>query len=85
MNLDLVDLAAELTTGAALKDWVLVVVGNLFMAFLAIRAVGHFIKKEWGEMVTLAVAAVFVGAIVWAPAVVKDMLVGVWNKVAGTA
>ncbi|MGN9821920.1 hypothetical protein ACTMUQ_42410 [Streptomyces sp. SD11] len=80
----LVELAAPLTTGAELKDWILIVVGNLFAAFLAVRALGHFIKKEWGEMVTLAVAAVFVGAIVWAPDGVKDVLVGVWDKVAGT-
>ncbi|MGV9315206.1 TcpD family membrane protein [Streptomyces sp. NPDC003691] len=78
-------LAAPLTTGAELKDWVLIVVGNLFAAFLAVRALGHFIKKEWGEMVTLLVAAVFVGAIVWAPEAVQDMLTGVWGKVSGTA
>ncbi|MGW5851970.1 hypothetical protein ACWFQ8_29170 [Streptomyces sp. NPDC055254] len=81
----LVELAAPLTTGEGLKNWILIVVGNLFMAFLAIRALGHFIKKEWGEMVTLAVAAVFVGAIVWAPVVVKDFLTAVWEKVAGTS
>lgn len=81
----LVELAAPLTTGESLKNWILIVVGNLFLAFLAIRALGHFIKKEWGEMVTLLVAAVFVGAVVWAPLVVKDVLVGIWNKVAGTA
>ncbi|MFI9005523.1 MULTISPECIES: hypothetical protein [Streptomyces] len=80
-----VDLAATLTTGESLKTWVLLVVGNIFIAFLAIRAVGHFIKKEWGEMVSLLVAAVFVGGIIWAPTVVKDMLLGIWNKVAGTA
>ncbi|WP_137235523.1 hypothetical protein [Streptomyces sp. BPSDS2] len=81
----LVELAAPLTTGESLKNWILIVVGNLFMGFLAVRALGHFIKKEWGEMVTLMVAAVFVGAVVWAPLVVKDVLVGIWNKVAGTA
>ena len=79
----LVELAAGLTTGSQLKDWILVVAGNLFAAFLAVRALGHFIKKEWGEMVTLVVAAVFVGAIVWAPDTVKAFLTGVWDKVAG--
>ncbi|MFB7012294.1 MULTISPECIES: hypothetical protein [unclassified Streptomyces] len=80
----LVSLAA-LTTGADLKAWILIVVGNLFAAFLAIRALGHFLKKEWGEMVTLAVAAVFVGAIIWAPDSVKTLLTGVWDKVSGSA
>lgn len=81
----LVELAAPLTTGAELKDWILVVVGNLFAAFLAVRALGHFLKKEWGEMVTLGVAAVFVGAIIWAPDAVQGFLTGVWGKVSGSA
>ncbi|MFD4020655.1 hypothetical protein [Streptomyces sindenensis] len=81
----LVELAAPLTTGEGLKTWILLFVGNLFVAFLAIRALGYLIKKEWGEMVTLMVAAVFVGAVIWAPTVVKDVLLGVWNKIAGTA
>ncbi|TLQ38868.1 hypothetical protein [Streptomyces marianii] len=80
----LVELAA-LTTGAELKDWILIVVGNLFAAFLAIRALGHFLKKEWGEMITLAVAAVFVGAIIWAPDTVQTFLEDVWGKVSGSA
>lgn len=78
-------LAAPLTTGAELKDWILIVVGNLFAAFLAIRAVGYFIKDEWGKMITLAVGAVFVGAIIWAPDAVQGFLTGVWGKVSGTA
>ncbi|MCX5426084.1 hypothetical protein [Streptomyces sp. NBC_00078] len=76
---------AALTTGSELRDWILIVVGNLFGAFLAIRALGHFLKKEWGEMVTLFVAAVFVGAVVWAPDLVKGVLTGVWGKVSGSA
>ncbi|MEU4986623.1 MULTISPECIES: hypothetical protein [unclassified Streptomyces] len=81
----LVELAAPLTTGAELKDWILIFVGNLFAAFLAIRAFGCWVKKEWGEMVTLFVAAVFVGALVWVPASVQEVLKGVWNTVSGTA
>jgi hypothetical protein len=81
----LTQLAAPLTTGAELKDWILVVAGNVFAALLAVRGLGHFLKKEWGEMVTLAVAAVFVGALIWYPDAVKAVLSGVWNKVAGTA
>ncbi|MEU4357274.1 hypothetical protein AB0N09_12185 [Streptomyces erythrochromogenes] len=72
-----------LTTGADLKGWILAVVGNLFAAFLAVRALGHFLKKEWGEMLTLFVAAVFVAGIVWFPDGVKTLLGDVWKKVAG--
>ncbi|MFD9819071.1 hypothetical protein [Streptomyces violascens] len=74
-----------LTTGAELKDWILIVAGNVFMAFLAIRAIGCFIKDDYGKMITLAVMAVFVGALVWLPDGVKVVLTGVWNKVSGSA
>ncbi|MFF6852751.1 hypothetical protein [Streptomyces antimycoticus] len=77
-------LAAPLTTGAELKDWILIITGNVFFAILAMRATGHFLKKEWGEMVTMGVAAVFVAAVIWYPDGVKDVLTGIWNKVAGT-
>ncbi|MFF4320558.1 TcpD family membrane protein [Streptomyces sp. NPDC001568] len=74
-----------LTEGAEIKGWILAVVGNLFAAFLGVRALGHFLKKEWGEMVTLFVAAVFVAGIVWFPDGVKSLLSGIWGKVAGSA
>ncbi|MGO4747325.1 hypothetical protein AB4212_01550 [Streptomyces sp. 2MCAF27] len=77
-------MAASLTTGAELKDWILVFAGNVFAAILALRAIGHFVKKDWGEMVTMGVAAVFVAAVIWFPDGVKDVLTGVWNKVAGS-
>ncbi|MFK0296630.1 hypothetical protein ACIQU6_40020 [Streptomyces sp. NPDC090442] len=76
---------AALTTGSQLKDWILIVVGNLFVAFLALRALGHFLKKEWGEMVTLFVAAVAVAAVIWAPDTVKALLTGVWGKISGSS
>ncbi|WP_236584346.1 hypothetical protein [Streptomyces sp. MBT53] len=78
-------LAAGLTTGGELKDWVLLVAGNILTAIIAVRGVGHFMKKEWGEMVTMGVAAVFVGAYVWAPDTVQDVLTGIWGKVSGSA
>lgn len=74
---------AALTTGSDLKTWILIVAGNLFVAILAIRAIGHFMKKDWGEMITLFVAAVFVGAVIWFPDGVKALLGGVWDKVNG--
>ncbi|MFE4497117.1 hypothetical protein ACFRKD_32195 [Streptomyces niveus] len=81
----LTQLAAPLSTGSELRDWILIVVGNLFGAFFAVRAFGHFLKREWGEMVTLFVAAVFVGGAVWAPDVMEDVLIAVWDKVRGAA
>lgn len=76
---------AALTDGSDLKAWILAVVGNLFAAFFAIRAFGHFIKKDWGEMVTMCVAAVLVAATVWDSAAVLSVLSGIWGKVSGAA
>ncbi|MEV7418981.1 hypothetical protein [Streptomyces sp. NPDC089919] len=74
-----------LTTGSELRNWILAVAGNLFAAILAVRAVGYFIKDEWGKMITLVVAAVFVGAMIWLPDEMRTLLTGVWGKVAGSA
>ncbi|RLU80149.1 hypothetical protein CTZ27_35465 [Streptomyces griseocarneus] len=75
--------AADLTTGAELKNWILTVTGNVFAAFLGIRAVGAFMKDDYGKMATLFLLAVFVGAAVWFPDQVKDLLQAVWRKVVG--
>lgn len=78
-------LAAPLTDGADLKEWVLLVVGNLFAAWLAVRAFRHFVKDDWGGMITMSVGAVFVAGLVWFPAQAQGMLEGIWGMVAGTA
>ncbi|MGW2672369.1 hypothetical protein ACWC5F_30500 [Streptomyces sp. NPDC001272] len=77
---DLVTLAA-LTDGTALKNWVLLVVGNLFAAYLGLRAFRHFVKDDWGGMTTMAVAAIFVAGLVWFPDESKTLLEGLWDKV----
>lgn len=53
-------------TGADLKTWVLVIAGNLLTILIVVRAVGAYARKEWGEMIALLIAAVVVGALVWA-------------------
>ncbi|MFF0052587.1 hypothetical protein [Streptomyces sp. NPDC005498] len=81
----LVTLAAPLTDGSDLKAWVLLVVGNLFAAWLAVRAFRHFVKDDWGGMITMAVGAVFVAGLVWFPDAAKTLLGGLWGKVTGSA
>jgi hypothetical protein len=81
--MDLITVAAALTTGEGLKKWILVVVGNLFVAALAVRMFGCFMKKDWGEMITLFAAAVLVAGIVWFPDVTVDLLKNIWQKVVG--
>ncbi|MFD4535583.1 hypothetical protein ACFWNL_35925 [Kitasatospora sp. NPDC058397] len=74
---------AALTDGTAFKNWALLLVGNVFAAWLAIRAVGHFIKKEWGDLIQMVFAALAVGAFVWFPDGVKTVLGDLWTKISG--
>ncbi|MEV7419860.1 hypothetical protein [Streptomyces sp. NPDC089919] len=74
-----------LTTGSQLRDWILTAAGNLFGAFLAVRAISYFIKDDWGKMITLVIAAVFVGAMIWLPDEMRALLTGLWSKVEGSA
>ncbi|MFJ5099255.1 TcpD family membrane protein [Streptomyces sp. NPDC088557] len=77
---DLVTLAA-LTDGSAVSDWILKVAGNVLLALIALRALKHFAKEDWGAMITMVVAAVFVAGFVWFPSETQSLLGGVWSKV----
>jgi hypothetical protein len=77
--------AAPLTDGSELKTWVLLVVGNLFAAALAVRAFRYYIKDDWGGLITMSVAAVLIAGYVWFPDAARSLLEGVWGKVTGTA
>lgn len=52
-------------TGAELKDWVIIVAGNIFIVILVVRAVSHFAKREWGELLGTVLIAIFIGWIVY--------------------
>ncbi|WP_432089591.1 hypothetical protein [Streptomyces sp. bgisy095] len=78
---DLIITAATLTDGSNLKDWILLVAGNLLIAAIAVRAVRHFLKEDWGGMITMCVAVVFVGGFVWFPDQTKALFGLVWDKV----
>lgn len=80
----MLELAAPLTTGADLKTWILVVLGNVFIAIAAVRFFGCWVKKDYGEMITMAVAAVLLVGFIWFPDPTITIFKGIWNKVAGT-
>lgn len=48
------------------KDWVIVVVGNVFIIILLFRVIGAWAKREWGELLTNLVMAVVIGFLVYA-------------------
>ncbi|MER5971637.1 hypothetical protein ABT112_18200 [Streptomyces sp. NPDC002055] len=77
-------LAAELTDGSDLKKWILLIAGNVFIVILAVRGIGYYAKREWGELIGHLMAAVVIAGIVYAPNVAVDLFKGIWNKVAGT-
>lgn len=54
-----------MNTGTDLKDWVLLVAGNILIVIIAVRAIGYYAKREWGELIMHVVAGVVVGILVW--------------------
>lgn len=51
--------------GADIKDWVLLIAGNLFVIILVIRALSCYAKKEWGEMFGLLAISAILAWIIW--------------------
>ncbi|MET8703659.1 TcpD family membrane protein [Kitasatospora sp. NPDC004723] len=76
---------AALTDGSALKTWLLIIIGNFFIILIAARGVGHFMKQQWGELITMIVAGVVVAGFVYFPDTAIALLGDIWTKVSGNA
>jgi hypothetical protein len=70
-------------TGADFKDWVLVIAGNIFIAILVLRSIGHYFKREWGELFGHLAAGVLVGGLIYANNETINVLKGFWGLLAG--
>ena len=70
-------------TGADLKAWVIIVVGNLFIVVLVVRMFSHYAKREWGELLTNFLVAVFIAWIVYSTDTFIEFLKWAANKVTG--
>lgn len=70
-------------TGDAFKDWVIAIIGNVFMIILVVRSVGYYMKREWGELIGHLLVAVVVASIVYFPDQFIGLLQGVWNLFTG--
>ncbi|MFE9701699.1 hypothetical protein [Streptomyces sp. NRRL S-920] len=81
MSADTVTLA--LTSGADLKTWVFLIAGNIFLIILVVRAIGHYAKREWGELIGHVITGILVAGFVFATDTTKTMFVEIFNKVAG--
>lgn len=51
---------------SGLKDWIIVLAGNIFIVILVVRALGAYAKRDWGDLVTNLVVAVVIGFLVYA-------------------
>lgn len=72
-----------LTDGADLKTWVLLIAGNIFIVVLVVRSVGHYAKREWGELLGHVLTGVVVAGIIYSPQTAVDLFKAIWQKVAG--
>lgn len=70
-------------TGLGLRDAVLLIVGNLVVAILAVKAIGAWTRNEWGELLGLVAGAALIGGIAWFPDQAIDLLKWVWGLITG--
>lgn len=73
----------NVTDGSSFKDWVLVIAGNIFIVILVFRALGHYAKKEWGELLTTVLAAVFIAGVIYANDQTMTLLKNIFNMIFG--
>ena len=71
-------------TGTGLRDAVLVVLGNVCIVIHAVRAVGYYARREWGEMVMHLVGGVLVAAVIYFPSQVVELLKSAWTTFTGS-
>lgn len=72
-------------TGAGLKDWVIIVAGNIFIVLFVVRTLGAFAKKEWGEMIVNVLVGVFVAGLVYSTDSTITILKNLWSLISGAA
>lgn len=53
-------------TGEPIKDYVIAVVGNIFIIVLVYNALQYYAQKAWGQMIALIAASIVLGSFVWA-------------------
>ncbi len=64
-----------------LVSWILTVVGSLFAAVLAVRGFGHWMKKEWGALITHIVGGAVVAIMIFTPNQAVTILKFVGSKI----
>lgn len=70
-------------TGAELKDYVIILAGNIFIVILIVRMISHYAKREWGELLTNFLIAVFIAWIVYSTDTFITFLRWLATKISG--
>lgn len=65
-----------------LGELILKIVGNIFLIILVIRALGHYSKKEWGELIGHLVVSVILVGFIYFTSQTLGILKGIWTMVA---
>lgn len=55
-----------MTDLSGLKDWFIVIAGNIFIIIMVGRAIGAYSKRDWGDLITNLAVAVVIGFLVYA-------------------
>ena len=69
--------------GADIKDWVLLIGGNIFIIIMVIRSISCYAKKEWGDLVTNLVVAAVIAWIVYSNDSFIEFLKWIFGKLSG--
>lgn len=67
----------------AIRDWVLVLAGNIFIIIFVVRSVGAYGKKEWGELTINLLAAVLLVGLIYFNESFIELLRNVWQLIVG--
>lgn len=70
-------------TGEAVKDGILLLIGNAFLVVLAVVAFRCWATKQWGELVAVFAGAVVVAGFIYFPSQSVALLQKLWEQLFG--
>ena len=70
-------------TGSEIANWIIAIVGNIFIVVVVVRLLQGWMKDEWGKIVSVLAGAVLVGACIYFPDQFKSFLGAIWNLFTG--
>lgn len=70
-------------TGEAIKDGILLLIGNAFLVVLAVVAFRCWATKQWGELVAVFAGAVIVAGFIYFPTQSVELLQNIWELIFG--